>query len=206
MSAYLIADVHVINRDKYDEYRRALREAIRRHGGRYLARGQAPEVVQGGWAPLRMFMVEFEQRADADALIASDEYARLAEMRANRAMLDMVLVDGVAASRHAGAGAAPVYAVADTRIVNRPAFEEYKAAIHEAIRSHHGHYLVLSEQVTTVAGNWAPQLLTVLEFPDRQAAIDAHTASRYQDLRDLINNTAMIDMVLLSGALADVPD
>ena len=199
MTALVISDARIVNQQKYDEYRLALRSLLERHGARFLAHGQEPEVVQGGWHPPRMSLIEFPSRDAVTALAATDEYQAMQHTLANSAMMDMIVVDGVGPSMYAGTEAAPAYAVADTRIVNRQAFEEYRVSIHAAMRVHRGRYLALTDQITTVAGNWAPPYLTVMEFPDRKAALDAHSASRYQELRDLINNAAMIEMVLLIG-------
>lgn len=204
MPAFLIADIRVINREKYDEYRRLFRVCVTRHHGHFLARGQEPMVVQGGWAPPRMLLVEFSTRANADAMIASTEYQGLEINRGNCGMFDIVIVDGIAASRYAGRGKHPVYAVADTRVVNRPAFEVHRARIDKGVRAHQGRYMVLADQITTVAGNWAPSFLSIIEFPTQEEALAAHTASGYKEVRDLVNNTAMIDMVLLSGQAPDV--
>ena len=205
MPAFLIADIRVINRDKYDEYRRLFRACVKRHHGRFLARGQEPEIVQGGWHPPRILLCEFDQRTDVDALVASAEYRELEVMRGNCGMFDIVVVDGIAKSRFAGRGAHPVYAIADTRIINRSAFEEHRTRIDRGVREHKGRYLALNDTITTIAGNWAPTFLSIMEFPSRAQAMAAHTASGYQELRDLVNNIAMIDMVLLSGQAPDAP-
>ncbi|MBL8382363.1 MAG: DUF1330 domain-containing protein [Burkholderiales bacterium] len=203
MPAFLIADIRIINREKYDEYRRRFRACVERFGGTFLARGQEPEIIQGGWHPPRMLLVQFARRADADAMIASDEYRELEVVRANCGMFDIVLTDGLARARFSGGEA--VYAIADTRIVNRAAFEEYRKRIDQGVRAHRGRYLALSDAITPVAGNWAPTFLSIMEFPRREDAMAAHTASGYQELRDRVNNTAMIDMVLLAGREADTP-
>lgn len=199
MPAFLIADIRVINRDKYEEYRVKFRACVKRHHGAFLAGGQEPQVVQGGWHPPRMLVVEFAQRADATAMIASEEYRALEVERGNCAMFDIIIAEGLSASRYVGHKLAPVLAIADTRIVNRLAFEEFRKDIDQAVREHQGRYLAVCDQVRTVAGNWAPALLSIMEFPTREQAMTAHTASGYEETRERGNNAAMIDMVILSG-------
>lgn len=205
MTAFLIADVRVINRDKYDEYRRLFRACVARHGGVFVARGQEPEVVQGGWHPPRMMIIQFASMPVALAMLASDEYKALEASRGNCAMFDIVLVEGRGPSRFAGVETAPAYAVADTRIINRGAFEAFSQRIDAAVRGRGGRYLVVSDAVRTVAGNWAPPFLSLIEFPSRGAARSAYVDSGYDAARDEANNAAMIDMVLLSGESADEP-
>ena len=199
MPAFLIADIRVINRDKYDEYRVKFRACVKRHHGTFVAGGQEPQVVQGGWHPPRMLVVEFAQRADAAAMIESDEYRALEVERGNCAMFDIIIAEGISASRYVGREAAPVLAIADTRIVNRPAFEAFGKSIDRAVHEHQGRYLAVCDKVRTVAGNWAPALLTIMEFPTREHAMTAHTSSGYEATRERGNNAAMIDMVILSG-------
>jgi len=197
--AFLIADIRVVNVDKYEEYRARFRACVKRHHGTFVAGGQEPQVVQGGWSPPRMLVVEFARRADAAAMTASDEYRALELERGNCAMFDMIIVDGVAPCRYVGRKAAPVLAIADTRIVNRPAFVEFRKGIDQAVRENQGRYLAVCDRVRTVAGNWAPELVTIMEFPTREQALTAHTASGYEATRQRGNNAAMIDMVILSG-------
>ncbi|MFN0159963.1 MAG: DUF1330 domain-containing protein [Burkholderiales bacterium] len=199
MSAYLIADVRVVNRQKFDLARAPIRAFLESHGGVYLAHGQEPEVVQGGWHPQRMMLVEFPSRESVDGMFATREFGEMRDTLVNMAMFDIVVVDGITASRYAGEHPAPVYAVSDMRIVNRAVFDDYRVQIHRAMREHQGRYLVLTDEPTTVAGNWTPPHLTIMEFPSRGVAIAAYTASRYQEARERGNNAAMIDMVLLAG-------
>lgn len=199
LPAFLVADVRVINFDKYEEYRSRFRACVQRHRGTIVAGGQVPQVVQGGWYPPRMLVVEFARRADAAAMIASAEYRTLEVERGNCAMFDMILTDGLATSRYAGREPAPVLAIADTRIVNRPAFEAFSRGIDQAVREHQGRYLAVCDRVRTLAGNWAPELLTIMEFPSREQALTAHTASGYEATRERGNNAAMIDMVILAA-------
>ncbi len=95
MSVYLIADINVINRERYEAYRRLLRNAIRLHKGQYLVRGGSLRVVEGSWQPPRLVMIEFPSRALAEQFLASPEYAQARDTAANATMIDMILVEGI---------------------------------------------------------------------------------------------------------------
>ena len=206
MPAFLIADVRIINREKYNDYRLKFRACVARHGGRFLARGQEPEIILGGWHPPRMLLVEFASGQAAQAMMDSQEYHELELVRANCAMFDIVIVEGAAASTFARAGAAPAFAIADARIVNQGAFDVYRASLDAAVGSSGGRFLAQTDDIRTVAGNWAPSFIAILEFPDRSSAAAAWAVPAYQAARDAASNAAMIDMVLLTGAGADAPD
>ena len=66
MPTYLIADIRVINQQRYEEYRLMVRDAVLGHGGRYVVRTSTVEVIEGGWAPPRLVVIEFPTRAAAD--------------------------------------------------------------------------------------------------------------------------------------------
>jgi uncharacterized protein (DUF1330 family) len=57
MPAYLIADIEVPDPVGYDEYKKRVPAVIAAHGGRYLARGGASEVLQGSWRPKRSAII-----------------------------------------------------------------------------------------------------------------------------------------------------
>ena len=205
MPAFLIADVRIINREKYNDYRLKFRACVARHGGRFLARGQEPEIILGGWHPPRILLVEFASGEAAQAMMDSQEYRDLEVQRGNCAMFDIVIVEGRAASSFAGNGAAPAYAIADARIVNRASFDAYRESLDAAVAANGGHFLAQTEAVSTVAGNWAPSFIAILEFPDRDSAAAAWAAPDYREARDAASNAAMIDMVLLTGGGAEIP-
>ncbi len=96
MTAYVIADVKVTDPEKYKEYTALSPGAIAAAGGRFLVRGGAHEVLEGGWTPNRMVMVEFPDVAAARAFYDSAQYR---EARAKRAgateFFNMVVVQGV---------------------------------------------------------------------------------------------------------------
>jgi uncharacterized protein (DUF1330 family) len=96
MSAYVILDVNVINAERYQSYREAVLVAIERHGGRYLVRGGEVAVLEGIWNPERVVMIEFPGVEDARRFYESPEFLAARELRQNAAMVNMILVDGVA--------------------------------------------------------------------------------------------------------------
>ncbi len=53
MTVYVIADVEVVDPAGYEDYRARVPATIAAHGGRYLARGGATEVLEGSWSPHR---------------------------------------------------------------------------------------------------------------------------------------------------------
>ena len=201
--AFLIADIRVINEGKFADYRVQMTGAITSFGGRLLARGQEPKVIEGGWSPQRMLVAEFADIAAARGFRSSDQYRAAADLAHNCAMVDMVVVEGMKVSRHAGAAHRPAYAVADTKVINRARFAELSPAINDAIHRYHGRHLAWSNHAETVEGTWAPALLTLLEFPDYDEALANYASADYRNTHEVLSNAAMIDLVLLRGIGAD---
>lgn len=96
MPGYVIADVDVADPEKYKGYTALSPAAAAKHGGKFLARGGEVAVLEGGWTPGRLVVLEFPDLAAARTFYASAEYA---EARAKRAgatrRFNMVVVQGV---------------------------------------------------------------------------------------------------------------
>jgi len=95
MPAYLIADIEVTNAGAFEEYKRRVPVIIAAHGGRYLARGGAVEVLEGTWLPKRTAIIEFADLASLKAFWHSPEYQPLRELREHSAKSSLVVVEGL---------------------------------------------------------------------------------------------------------------
>lgn len=106
MSVLLICDVEVENPELYAKYTAQTPDLIKRHGGRFLARGQALETLEGPEFENRLVIVEFPSRAAAKAFYHSPEYKSLSEIRRSAANSRFLLIDGLRSG--VGIPAAPV--------------------------------------------------------------------------------------------------
>ncbi len=59
MAAYIHAEIEITDPEAYEEYRRQVPAMIAAHGGRYLVRGGAAELLEGEGAPQREVILEF---------------------------------------------------------------------------------------------------------------------------------------------------
>ena len=96
MPAYVIAAV----REAHDpealvEYRRRNTEAVAAHGGRFLVRGGAIEVLEGEWSPLRVVVMEFDDADAARRWYGSPQYRAAIPIRQAASTTDLILVEGV---------------------------------------------------------------------------------------------------------------
>jgi uncharacterized protein (DUF1330 family) len=96
MPAYVIAEIEVTDPAGFDQYRAAVPATIAAHGGRYLCRGGAVEVVEGDRKPGRIAILQFDTMAQAKAWYASPEYRPLLELRRKTTISHLTFVEGLA--------------------------------------------------------------------------------------------------------------
>jgi uncharacterized protein (DUF1330 family) len=94
MPAYVIADITVNDPDAYARYRELSTASVARHGGRFLVRGGAHEILEGDWRPSRLVVIEFDDMDAARAWWTSDDYREAAEVRRSASVGSVVLVEG----------------------------------------------------------------------------------------------------------------
>ena len=95
MPAYAVIDVRTTDPAKADRYRELSTPSVLRHGGTFLARGGALDVLEGDWSPERIVVIEFETAAAARAWFESDDYREARAVREGAGTWNMVVVEGV---------------------------------------------------------------------------------------------------------------
>lgn len=95
MPAYVIVDVDIADPAAYEEYKAKAPPIIARHGGEYLVRGGAHEVLEGDWHPTRLVLLRFPDRAAIKAFMADPDYAPLKALRQRISTGHLVAVDGI---------------------------------------------------------------------------------------------------------------
>ena len=94
MAAYIYGNIEVTDPQLYEEYRRDVPALIAAHGGRYLVRGGAVTVLEGGGSPQRQVILEFPDMAHLQAFYHSPEYQRLVAIRQRAATGTLVAIEG----------------------------------------------------------------------------------------------------------------
>jgi uncharacterized protein (DUF1330 family) len=95
MAAYFVVDTDVTDAAGIEEYRRQVPPLIAKHGGRYLVRGGAFDVLEGQWKPKRLALIEFPSVARAKEFYNSKEYHEIIGLRQKAARTNLVLVEGL---------------------------------------------------------------------------------------------------------------
>jgi uncharacterized protein (DUF1330 family) len=95
MAAYIYANVEVTDPQAYEAYRAQVPALIAAHGGRYLVRGGACELLEGTATPQRQVILEFPDMAHLKAFYDSPEYKTLIAIRQGASRGHLYAVQGV---------------------------------------------------------------------------------------------------------------
>jgi len=94
MPAYVIANIEVTDPATYEEYKKLAGPSVVAYDGKYLVRGGAAEVLEGGWTPKRVVVLEFPSLERAKEWWNSESYAAAIGIRHAAARSELVLVEG----------------------------------------------------------------------------------------------------------------
>jgi len=93
----------------------------------------------------------------------------------------------------------PAYFIANITVTNPDAFKEYQVQVPDTIKSHGGRYLVRGGDHEIMEGDWQPNRLVVLEFPDVETAKGWYFSPEYQAILPLRTNNSEGSSVLVDG-------
>jgi uncharacterized protein (DUF1330 family) len=96
MPAYWIAHATVTDPEAYGRYAKLATEAIAAHGGRFLARGGAAELLEGDGELARIVLIEFPDLDTARGWYDGDLYREARAAREGIATARFVAVEGLA--------------------------------------------------------------------------------------------------------------
>ena len=92
MVAYVVGEVQITDPEAMKGYGPMVAAAVKKYGGRYLARGARPDVLEGGPAH-NILIIEFESVEAARRWYASPDYAAAKALRQGASNLRLLLID-----------------------------------------------------------------------------------------------------------------
>ena len=95
MTAYIYGNIEIHDPAIYEEYRALVPALVASHGGRYLVRGGAVEVLEGHVAAQRQVILEFPDMAALKAFYNSPQYTAAIALRQRAATGTLVAIEGV---------------------------------------------------------------------------------------------------------------
>ena len=92
MPAYVIGEAEIIKPERMKSYGPLIARSVEKFGGRYLARGAKPLVLEGGPAH-NILIIEFADADTARRWYDSPEYAAAKAVREGASNLRLIVVD-----------------------------------------------------------------------------------------------------------------
>jgi uncharacterized protein (DUF1330 family) len=92
MAVYVIGEAEVVRPDAMKGYGPMVVASVEKYGGKYLARGSRPQVLEGGPAH-NILIIEFESADAARRWYASPEYQAAKAVRQGNSHLRLLLVE-----------------------------------------------------------------------------------------------------------------
>ena len=96
MSALVLAQVTIKDREAYAAYEAGFLAILNDHQGQIVSVDESPDVLEGDWPCTRTVVLKFESKAMAQAWYTSTDYQTLAQIRFNSASANVVIIDGLA--------------------------------------------------------------------------------------------------------------
>jgi uncharacterized protein (DUF1330 family) len=94
MPAYVLGDITVTDPDRYRDYTAHTESTLTPFGGRFIVRGGAHEVLEGGWEPGRLVVIEFPDADAARGWYASEAYREILPIRQEASTGSLLVVEG----------------------------------------------------------------------------------------------------------------
>jgi uncharacterized protein (DUF1330 family) len=197
MTAYLIAMMDVNDGAAYEEYRDKVPAFIAKHGGRFIVRGGAADVVEGSWPPGRIVVLEFPDYAAAQAFVADPDYQPVAEIRHRTATSHLWLVDGVPDGRTADG--IHGFILGRVRIDDPQSYKTYADQVPDVVSELGGAYLARGGTCEAIEGGMDLDRMVIVGFSDVAAAKKFHSSEAYAPLLTIRTNASESNIVIVEG-------
>lgn len=86
-------------------------------------------------------------------------------------------------------------------VTDTAAFDEYQPLASEAVARHRGHYVLPHETpIEALEGNWRPDRIVVIAFPDAEEARTWWESGEYAEARAIHHNATIANIILVHDA------
>ena len=91
---YVVANIRVKDQEKFPQFSGMAGQAIKKYGGKVLARGPDADRLEGNVSGIVM-MIEFENKEAANTFYYSEEYQAAKAVREECSDTDFMIIEGV---------------------------------------------------------------------------------------------------------------
>ena len=92
-----------------------------------------------------------------------------------------------------------VYLIIDLAVMDQELYEEYVAQVPAVVEQYGGRYLVRGGEAVTLAGDWKPQRIVVLQFSSSYQAQEYLTSPEYLALAPLREKSITVRAIIVPG-------
>lgn len=93
----------------------------------------------------------------------------------------------------------PAYVIVEIEITDPVAYEEYKLYTPASIAAYDGRFVVRGGKTESLEGDWTPQRIVVLEFPDVERAKEWWNSPEYAKAKGIRQRSANTKMLVVEG-------
>ena len=93
----------------------------------------------------------------------------------------------------------PAYVIVEVTIHNPAEYEDYKKLVPQSLKPFEGKFIVRGGKVECLEGDWNPERIVLLEFPDVARANAWWNSEEYAPAKALRQRTAHTKMILVPG-------
>jgi uncharacterized protein (DUF1330 family) len=108
-------------------------------------------------------------------------------------------VRGIGGLQESGEVNMPAYMVIEPAVKDRARYQEYVSRVPETLIRYGGHYLSRSNRVIPLSGDWTPERMILLKFPDERNIRDWLASPEYRAIAPLREEGAISRAVILEG-------
>ena len=95
MTRYILAQLTIHDRSRYDRYAARFMEVLGAFEGRLLASDESPDLLEGDWPHQKVVLIEFKDAAEAERWATSPRYREIAADREAATVGTVLAVDGL---------------------------------------------------------------------------------------------------------------
>lgn len=91
------------------------------------------------------------------------------------------------------------YIVVEVEVHDPQNYENYKQLVPASLAAYGGKFIVRGGNYETLEGQWTPQRLVILQFPNTETAKAWWSSAEYAAAKELRQLTAYTKMILIEG-------
>ena len=95
MTAYIIVQINITNKEPYKEYLNKVTSIVKKYGGEYIIRGGKYKTMLGKWNFERTVVIKFPSYNKALEWYNSKEYEPIKKIREENSLGNAIIIEGL---------------------------------------------------------------------------------------------------------------